>query len=139
MSEITPNQVDNATQGASAASERTFTQAEMDAIISDRLKRERAKYADYNELQAKAAKFDEAEAILNSVWVDLTLAETDEEWNQLRDDTIRRLIELGEPEVFKAYRQQWNAAAAIIVPLVREAQLANGIELYAPEQYERFP
>ena len=61
MSEITPNQVDNATQGASAASERTFTQAEMDAIISDRLKRERAKYADYNELQAKAAKFDEAE------------------------------------------------------------------------------
>ena len=31
------------------------------------------------------------------------------------------------------------AAAAIIVPLVREAQLANGIELYAPEQYERFP
>ena len=80
-----------------------------------------------------------AEAILNSVWVDLTLAETDEEWNQLRDDTIRRLIELGEPEVFKAYRQQWNAAAAIIVPLVREAQLANGIELYTPEQYERFP
>ena len=80
-----------------------------------------------------------AEAILNSVWVDLVLAEKDEEWNQLRDDTIRRLIELGEPEVFKAYRQQWNAAAAIIVPLVREAQLANGIELYAPEQYERFP
>ena len=61
MSEITPNQVDNATQGVPAASERTFTQAEMDAIISDRLKRERAKYADYNELQAKAAKFDEAE------------------------------------------------------------------------------
>ena len=80
-----------------------------------------------------------AEAILNSVWVDLTLAETDEEWNALRDETIRRLTELGEPEVFKAYRQQWNAAAAIIVPLVREAQLANGIEPYKPEQYERFP
>lgn len=63
MPENTENQatVDNATQGAPAASERTFTQAEMDAIISDRLKRERAKYADYNELQAKAAKFDEAE------------------------------------------------------------------------------
>lgn len=52
---------ENATQGATAESNRTFTQAEMDAIISDRLKRERAKYADYSELQAKAAKYDEAE------------------------------------------------------------------------------
>lgn len=53
--------VDNATQGAPAASERTFTQSEMDAIIGDRLKRERAKYADYDEIRAKAAKYDEAE------------------------------------------------------------------------------
>ena len=49
----------NATQGAAA--EKTFTQAEMDAIIGDRLKRERAKYADYDEFKAKAAKYDEAE------------------------------------------------------------------------------
>ena len=80
-----------------------------------------------------------AEALLSSVWVDLTLAETDEEWNAIRDETLRRLRELGEPAVFESYRQQWNAAAAIIVPLVREAQLANGIEPYTPEQYERFP
>ena len=80
-----------------------------------------------------------AEAILNSVWVDLALAETDEEFNTIRDETIRQLTELGEPEVFEAYRLQWNEAAAIIVPLVREAQLANGIEPYTPEQYERFP
>ena len=53
--------VDNATQGATAEKERTFTQAEMDAIIGDRLKRERAKYADYDELKKKAAAFDEAE------------------------------------------------------------------------------
>jgi len=57
------NTVDNATQGAPADNkpERTFTQTEMEAIIGERLKRERAKYADYSELQAKAAKFDEAE------------------------------------------------------------------------------
>lgn len=42
-------------------SERTFTQSEMDAIISDRLKRERAKYSDYEDLKAKATAFDEAE------------------------------------------------------------------------------
>ena len=53
--------VENATQSASAEPERTFTQAEMDAIIGDRLKRERAKYADYDELMKKAKAYDEAE------------------------------------------------------------------------------
>lgn len=42
-------------------SERTFTQAELDSIVKDRLARERGKYADYEELKAKATKFDEAE------------------------------------------------------------------------------
>ena len=41
--------------------ERTFTQAEMNAIIADRLSRERTKYADYDDLKAKAAKYDEVE------------------------------------------------------------------------------
>ncbi|MBR4687095.1 MAG: hypothetical protein IKP01_02175 [Bacteroidales bacterium] len=54
------NMVENdATQGAPA--EKTFTQAEMDAIIGERLNRLKAKYADYDELKGKAAKFDEAE------------------------------------------------------------------------------
>ena len=52
-------QAGNATQGASA--EKTFTQAEMDAIIGERLNRLKAKYADYDELKDKAAKFNEAE------------------------------------------------------------------------------
>lgn len=38
------------------------TQAELDRIISDRLSRERGKYADYDDLKAKAAKFDEADS-----------------------------------------------------------------------------
>lgn len=41
--------------------ERTFTQAEMNAIITDRLNRERSKYADYDALKSKAAQFDAAE------------------------------------------------------------------------------
>lgn len=60
MPEQNTEQVVNATQGATAE-ERTFTQSEMEAIIGERLKRERAKYADYDELKGKAAKFDEAE------------------------------------------------------------------------------
>lgn len=41
--------------------ERTFTQAEMNAIITERLNRERTKYADYDTLKSKAAQFDAAE------------------------------------------------------------------------------
>lgn len=78
----------------------------------------------------------EAEAILDDVYVDLCLAENDDDFNALRDETIRRLIELGEPEVFEVYRDLWDEAAAVIVPLVREAQIANGIQPYTPEQYQ---
>lgn len=41
--------------------ERTFTQAELDEIVKNRVARERAKYGDYETLQAKALKFDEME------------------------------------------------------------------------------
>ena len=41
--------------------DKTFTQAEVDAIVSERLKRDRAKYADYEALKEKAVKFDEIE------------------------------------------------------------------------------
>ena len=77
----------------------------------------------------------EADAIMESVQVELILAETDEEWQAIRDDTVRRLVELGEPEVFEAYKKMWNEAAAIIVPLVHQAQTRNGITPYTPDQY----
>ena len=40
---------------------KTFTQDEVDRIVGDRLSRERAKYPDYEDLKAKAAKLDEME------------------------------------------------------------------------------
>lgn len=57
------NQNQSAQQGAqnAPAAERTFTQAQLDAIVADRLNREKAKYADYETLKDKAAKFDAAE------------------------------------------------------------------------------
>ena len=48
-------------QGAASQPGRTFTQAEVDAIVGDRLARERAKFADYEQLKDKAAKFDQVE------------------------------------------------------------------------------
>jgi len=44
---------------ASSQQEKTFTQAELDRVVSDRLDRERKKYPDYNDLKTKASQFDE--------------------------------------------------------------------------------
>jgi len=50
------------TNGTEAASqERTFTQSELNAIIEGRLKKESAKYSDYEAMKEKALKFDEME------------------------------------------------------------------------------
>lgn len=40
---------------------RTFTQEELNAIVNDRLGRERSKYSDYEALKEKASKFDQIE------------------------------------------------------------------------------
>lgn len=76
-----------------------------------------------------------AEALLQDSQVDLILSETDEEWAAIQDETLRSLVELGEPAVFSAYQKSWNDAAEIIVPLVRQVQTRNGIEPYTPEEY----
>lgn len=58
----TTNQVDvNATEAPKADEARTYTQAEIDQMIEDRLHRERKKFADYEEIKAKAEKYDAAE------------------------------------------------------------------------------
>ena len=41
--------------------ERTFTQAELNAIVQNRLNEEKAKYGNYEELKAKAQKYDAAQ------------------------------------------------------------------------------
>lgn len=46
-------------QNAGNEPQKTFTQDEVNAIVADRLSRDRAKYADYDALKEKAGKFDE--------------------------------------------------------------------------------
>ena len=48
-------------QEVNEPAEKTFTQDEVNAIIAERLKRDRGERADYDELKAKAAKLDEIE------------------------------------------------------------------------------
>lgn len=52
---------ENGTASVDVQENKTFTQEEVDSIVSSRLKREGAKYADYEELKAKASKLDEME------------------------------------------------------------------------------
>ena len=47
--------------------EKTFTQEELDSIIEGRLARERQKYADYEDLRAKASKSDALQAKLTAL------------------------------------------------------------------------
>ena len=49
---------DNGTQKGES---KTFTQADVDAIVETRLQRERSKFSDYDTLKEKAAKFDKAQ------------------------------------------------------------------------------
>lgn len=57
----TVNQGNEATKATEQQETKTFTQDELNAIVNDRLGRERAKYSDYDAMKAKAAKFDELE------------------------------------------------------------------------------
>ncbi|WP_242089242.1 hypothetical protein [Curtobacterium sp. DN_7.5] len=45
---------DNGKQGDEDKQSKTFTQAELDQIVRDRVGREKAKYADYDDLKSKA-------------------------------------------------------------------------------------
>lgn len=51
----------NGTGAENSQETRTFTQNELDEIVKTRVSKERAKYADYEELKTKASKFDEFE------------------------------------------------------------------------------
>lgn len=58
--EPTPDDAPKAPEG------KTFTQDDVDRIVKDRLAKEKARTADYDELRAKAAKLDEQEAASKS-------------------------------------------------------------------------
>lgn len=60
MSE-TVNTQEATTNTSESAAEKTFTQAELDNIVKERLQRERSKYEGFEDLKKKAAKFDEME------------------------------------------------------------------------------
>lgn len=91
MSETTP-EGGNTNPTPAPPAERTFTQAEVDRIVAERLKREREKYADYDQLKAKAAEADSSKSDLQRLADRVEAAEkraADAEAKQLRAEVAQ--------------------------------------------------
>lgn len=94
---------DNATvttQENGETQNRTFTQEEVNAIVGKRLAEEKGKFADYEDLKAKAAKYDEAEEAskselqkaterANSLEAELKAMKTAEETRIMRENVSK--------------------------------------------------
>lgn len=70
---------------------QTFKQEDVDRIVTERLAREREKYAGYDELKDKASKYDELEASKQSTEERLTkkLTGTEKELETTRHENLR--------------------------------------------------
>lgn len=82
MNEDTVKQ-ENATIDEAQQTERTFTQSEVDQIVSDRLKRDRAKRAE--DAAAVAAQYEEAKANAAALESELNTMKEREAVRQMRD------------------------------------------------------
>jgi len=73
--QITPESTDPQAPESGKESQ-TFTQAELDKIVKDRVARERAKFPDYDELKARAEGSKTLEQRIESLEGDLTAAKS---------------------------------------------------------------
>ena len=75
--EATTTDAGTVTEGQQQTQEKTFTQAELDQIVKDRVTRERAKYADYEDLKTRAEGARTLEERLGSVETELATTKVD--------------------------------------------------------------
>ncbi len=141
--------MENGNQNGNAQTEttgKTFTQDELNAILGDRLNREREKYADYEDLKAKAQKFDEQEEASKSE-LQKANEKADELQKQLdalqRDNTIRETrqkvaTELGIPasllnaDTEEACREQAQAILDFAGTKPKYPNVKDGGESHTP-------
>jgi len=110
------------------------SQGELDRIVADRLARERRKYADYDELRARAARLDELEAA----------GRTELERAVARAEAAEaRAAELERREQAEAWRREVSAATGVDARLLTgstreemEAFAATYLEINPPRPPE---
>lgn len=137
--EETANVQENATQEAEVKETKTFTQDEMNKIVSERVKKERAKYEGFDEIKDKAAKFDELQEASKS---ELQKAEDkatklEKELNDMKAaESIRKAkatvseetgipVELLSGETEDACKEQANAIKEFVAQEIERARM-NG-------------
>lgn len=116
---------------------KTFTQAEVDAIIGDRLQRERSKYADYSQLKEKADLYDQAQEANKT---ELQKA------NERAEALQKELTGLKQAEMIRATREKVSQETGVPIHLLTagteeecKAQ-ADAIKAYAqPSAYPQVP
>lgn len=111
--------------------EKTFTQDELNAILGDRLAREREKYADYEVLKGKAAKFDEAEEANKS---ELQKATERAEGLQKQLDALTKANEVRE--IREKIASEYNVPVTLLTAEGEDAlkQQAEALVEYAKPQ-----
>lgn len=109
------------TQVATDKAEKTFTQDELNRIIDERLKREREKFAGFDEFKAKAAQLDEIQEASKSEMEKLMdrASKAESELEAMRTEKARRDLldkvskETGVPaELLKGDTEEELAASA---------------------------
>lgn len=108
--------------------EKTFTQDELNAIVADRLGREKSKYSDYEEIKAKAAKFDESQEATKS-----EIEKATEKANQLQAEIEQMKKAEGIRAVRDSIASELNVPAELLLGEDEEScrAQAEAIQNYA--------
>ena len=109
----------------------TFTQEQLEAVMGERIARERAKFADYDELKRKAQAFDEAEAA-NASELDKMRKRAEEAESRLAEARAREEHAALVDKIAKANNVPAKYAALLT------AQTEEGLEEQAKLIGERF-
>lgn len=135
MAETLNETMDNGTV-TEEMQERTFTQAELDEIIKSRIAKERAKYGDYETLQAKASKFDEMEEASKS---ELQKATEKADALQKQLDDMNRANEIRS--IREKVASETGVPASLLLGTTEEdcMEQANGILAYKNDNQIKYP
>lgn len=101
---------------------KTFTQAELDAIIQDRLTRERQKYADYEKLKAAAAELDKIKQSQMTETERLTKAASENERRAIAAEG-----RIAQTEIKADFVEKALAAGVVDIKLAYLAAQADGL------------
>lgn len=139
------NETVNQEQATNNEQPRTFSQQELDAIVADRLKRERAKYEGFEDFKAKAQKLDEIEEAnkseldkaherVSTLETELNALKKAEEVRLIREKVAKEMsipaqsMSLITGETEEACKEQAKAILSIAVPS-SYPQIPDGGEL----------